>query len=107
MRLRCAWRPEALAATLRLHPQSRRSVRAAVDVLRDAPQLGRPLGDELVGLWRYPIGRLRLIYRFDNRQLEIVAVGPRATIYEDLAILVASKRLGERRRRYAAAYAAS
>jgi hypothetical protein len=73
--------------------------------VRDAPHLGRPLGDDVHGSWRYPIGRLRLIYRFTDTAVEIVAVGPRATIYEDLAVLVRTRQLSERRRAYAAAHA--
>ena len=81
---------------------SRRAVRHAIDLLRDAPYLGRPLGDDLAGFWRYPVGRLRVIYRFTSATFEIVFVGPRATIYEDLAVLVRSRQLNERRQRYAA-----
>jgi mRNA-degrading endonuclease RelE of RelBE toxin-antitoxin system len=84
---------------------ARRSVRHAIDVLRDAPHLGKPLNEHLTGFWRYPVGRLRVIYRFDNLTLQIVAVGPRATIYEDLAVLIRTRQINERRARYAAAHA--
>ena len=84
---------------------ARRNVRRAIDVLRDAPHLGKPLGEALSGFWRYPVGRMRVIYRFTNTTLEIVAVGPRATIYEDLAVLIRTRQINERRARYAAAHA--
>jgi mRNA interferase RelE/StbE len=68
-----------------LHPEARAHVRAAIDDLRDDPTIGRPLRDELAGLSRYPVGRLRIVYRYDDDALEVVAIGPRAAIYEDLA----------------------
>lgn len=77
-------------------------MRAAVDALREQPHLGRELSDELSGLWRYPVGRLRVVYRYDEQKLEVLFIGPRATIYEDLAVIVRTRRLSEQRRAYAA-----
>jgi mRNA-degrading endonuclease RelE of RelBE toxin-antitoxin system len=74
-----------------LHPQSKARVRAAIDGLRPDPTIGRPLRDELTGLWRYPVGRLRIVYRFDDNMLEVVSIGPRAVIYEELARRVRSR----------------
>lgn len=68
-----------------LHPEARSRIRAAIDALRDDPTIGRPLRDELAGLCRYPVGRLRIVYRYDDASLEVVAIGPRAAIDEDLA----------------------
>lgn len=42
------------------------------------------LVDELAGLRSCRVGRLRIVYRLTgNRIIEIVAVGPRRTIYEE------------------------
>jgi mRNA interferase RelE/StbE len=68
-----------------LHPKARTRVRAVIDDLRDDPTIGRPLRGELAGLWRYPVGRLRIVLRYDEDALEVVAIGPRAAIYEGLA----------------------
>lgn len=57
---------------------------AAIDALREDPQLGKALKRELDGLWRIPVARIRIVYRFDSRTLEVVRIGPRETIYEDL-----------------------
>jgi mRNA-degrading endonuclease RelE of RelBE toxin-antitoxin system len=56
-----------------------------MDSVCDDPFLGDQLHGELRGLWRYPVGQLRLVYRFDDISLDVVAVGPRSIIYEDLA----------------------
>ena len=66
-----------------LHPDLKRKVRAALsDILKD-PASGKPLERELEGYWSFPIGRHRIIYRPDQGGAEIVAIGPRRTIYED------------------------
>ena len=67
----------------RLHPQLKRKVRAALaDILEDTG-CGKALKEELDGYWSLPIGRTRIIYRPGQRGVEIVAIGPRQTIYED------------------------
>jgi mRNA interferase RelE/StbE len=48
------------------------------------PESGRSLKDELVGLRSYRISRFRIIYRISSKKIiDIVAVGPRKTIYEE------------------------
>jgi mRNA interferase RelE/StbE len=66
-----------------LHPELKRKVRAGMaDILKD-PACGKPLERELKGYWSLRIGRYRIIYRPDKRGAEIVAIGPRQTIYEE------------------------
>lgn len=83
---------DAIRAT---HPEARKKIWRAIDELRDDPFEGRALREQLVGLWRFPVGRLRIVYRFDAGKFEVVAVAPRVTVYEDLV-----RSLGERRARY-------
>lgn len=67
----------------RLHSQLKRKVRAALaDILKD-PSCGKALKEELAGYWSLPIGRTRIIYRPVAGGVEIIAIGPRQTIYED------------------------
>jgi mRNA interferase RelE/StbE len=45
---------------------------------------GKSLKDELEGLKSYRISRFWIIYRISSKQIiDIVAVGPRKTIYEE------------------------
>lgn len=67
-----------------LAPEPRRKVRAALDELARSPELGEPLERELTGLRRLRVGRLRLIYRQIGSAIQVVAVGPRTTIYAEL-----------------------
>jgi mRNA interferase RelE/StbE len=76
--------PDDVATLVRgLHPDIKRKVRAALDrILRD-PETGNPLRDSLEGLRSARVGRVRVIYRATQASIEIVAIGPRRTIYEE------------------------
>ena len=72
-----------------LHPTLKRKLKASFRILMDDPHAGKALKEELSGLWSYRIGRIRVIYRLGKRDvLEIVAIGPRARIYEDTFRLI-------------------
>jgi len=72
----------------RMHPHVKRKVRAALtDILAD-PDCGKPLEGELKGLWSLRVARYRVIYRPDDAGAEVVAIGPRSTIYEETARLI-------------------
>jgi hypothetical protein len=45
----------------------------------------RKLRDELAGLGSYRVARSRVIYRIRGSMVQIVALGPRADIYERAA----------------------
>ena len=75
-----------------LNPQMKRKVREALkDILKD-PNTGKALQRELGGYWSLRIGRHRIVYRPDDAGAEIVAFGPRKSIYEEMARQAASER---------------
>jgi mRNA interferase RelE/StbE len=78
--------PAAVRTLVRhLHPELKRKVREALaDILAD-PGCGKPLQRELEGYWSLRVGRLRIIYRPDRAGAEVVAIGPRRTIYDEMA----------------------
>lgn len=82
--------PDAAARTIRgLHPELKRKIRAGLAALLVDPHAGKPLQRELSGLWTFRVGRLRIVYRIaPGRIVELVAVGPRSTIYEETYRLV-------------------
>ena len=66
------------------HPQLKRKIRAGLGHIVTEPESGKSLKDELEGLKSYRISRFRIIYRLSSKQIiDIVAVGPRRTIYEE------------------------
>jgi len=77
--------PDEVVALIRgCHPQLKRKIRAGLRHILTDPESGKSLKEELEGLKSYRISRFRIIYRLSTKQtIEIVAVGPRKTIYEE------------------------
>jgi len=88
--VRCLKIPTAVASLVRgLHPDLKRKVRAALDQILEDPSVGKALKEEMAGLRSYRVGRIRVIYRSAAGDvIELVAVGPRNTIYEETLRLV-------------------
>lgn len=78
--------PRADQALQQLPTRTKRYVRNAFDELRMDPFSGKNLHDELSGLYSFKAKRFRIIYRLEHRwrQVTVVAVGPRSTIYDML-----------------------
>lgn len=67
-----------------LHPELKHKVRAGPDLIRTDPAVGKELRDELAGQRSFRVGRVRIVYRVAPRRLiDLVAIGPRRTIYEN------------------------
>ena len=82
MRARGVRLPKDVEQVIRsLHPDLKRRVRAAVDLLCASPDAGNALKGELTGWRSLRVGRLRIVYRAARRQIEVAAIGPRASIY--------------------------
>ena len=85
------WRliiPPKIQEILRPLPlQTKRYIRHAFLAISQNPKDGKPLRDELVGLYAFRVKHFRVVYEIHEPTdtLRIVGVGPRKTIYEDLA----------------------
>ena len=77
--------PEDVRALVRgLHPDIKRKVRAGLLEITRHPEIGKPLRDDLNGLWSLRVSRFRIVYRINSPQIiDIIAIGPRRAIYED------------------------
>jgi len=77
--------PDEIVDLLRsLHPEIKRKIKAALDLIASDPAVGKSLRDELRGLKSFKIGRFRIICKVASKRIiEIVAIGPRRTIYEE------------------------
>ena len=72
-----------------LHPNIKRKLRAALQTMLADPYAGKELGEELSGLRSYRVSRFRIVYRLaKDRQVEVIAIGPRERIYEETYRLV-------------------
>lgn len=67
-----------------LPPERKRKVRAALAELQRDPDLGEPLERELTGMRRIRVAQPRIVYRVSALAVEIVAIGPRRSIYAEL-----------------------
>ena len=80
--------PPHVAAGIRpLHPDLKRSIKAAVRAIANDPACGEPLLRDLEGLWKYRVRRYRIVYAIDrkSRVVRLMAVGPRRYVYEELS----------------------
>ena len=76
--------PDDVASLIRgLHPDLKRRVRSALDDVLTDPGIGKALRDELAGLRSCRVGRFRIVYRVVMTVIEVVAIGPRRTIYAE------------------------
>ncbi len=67
-----------------MHPDLKKKVKSSLQIIISNPSSGKALKDELSGLKSFRTGRFRIIYSVTkNRQIEIVAIGPRKDIYEE------------------------
>ncbi|MEQ1563662.1 MAG: type II toxin-antitoxin system RelE/ParE family toxin [Nitrospiraceae bacterium] len=86
--------PPHVAEVIRsLHPDLKRSIKAAVRALATDPECGEPLKRELSGLWKYRVRRFRIVYAIDRKTqvIRLLAVGHRQSIYEDLSTKLRKK----------------
>jgi mRNA interferase RelE/StbE len=79
--------PPHVAEVIRsLHPDLKRSVKAAIRAIATDPECGEPLLRELDGLWKYRVRRFRIVYSIDRKRrvIRLMAVGHRKYVYEEL-----------------------
>jgi mRNA interferase RelE/StbE len=75
-----------------LHPELKAKIRAALDTLRREPASGKSIRGDLSGLRSFRVGRFRIIYRDPSTSvIEIVAIGPRKSIYQETFRLIARR----------------
>ena len=81
--------PRALRYLIRhLPPELKAKVKAALRSISNDPYRAKELRDELAGLRSYRVASARVIYRINKpsgSMVQIVALGPRADIYERAA----------------------
>ena len=70
----------------RLPPDLKKKIRQGLEEIVKNPRSGKLLCEELAGLRSYKIGQIRIIYRTTAARIELVAIGPRKTIYEKVAL---------------------
>jgi len=89
---RARYTPEAARYIRALHPQVKQDVREAVRTLLKTPLQGHALHYELSGYRTYRVHTYRIIYQLNeqDRTVDVIFVGPRRNVYEELLALVRS-----------------
>jgi mRNA interferase RelE/StbE len=93
---------ELKAQIRHLPPDLKQRVWETVDIIFRDPETGKLLSEDLAGYRSYRIGKYRLIYRIKNSRLVLIAVGPRADIYERLVLEIGRAKIRERAAKYGA-----
>ena len=86
--------PPHVAEVIRsLHPDLKRSIKAAIRAIACDPECGEPLRRELDGLLKFRVRRFRIVYAIDRKTctIRLMAVGHRRHIYEEVAAQVHKK----------------
>jgi len=85
--------PDSVARLIRtLHPHLKKKIRFSLHMILKKPDEGKELSAELTGLRSFCVSRFRIIYRVRTDVIEIVAIGPRSSIYiETLRLLKKEK----------------
>ena len=86
--------PPHVAEVIRsLHPDLKRSIKAAIRAIAADPECGESLRRKLDGLVKFRVRRFRIVYAIDRktRTIRLMAVGHRRHIYEEIAAQVQKK----------------
>jgi mRNA interferase RelE/StbE len=66
-----------------MHPDLKKKVRAALKTILYDPFSGKTVKEELTGLGSFRVSRFRIIYRIVKGEIQIIAIGPRSSIYKE------------------------
>ncbi len=93
---RVRYTPEAGGRIRKLHPEVKQEIRDAIRILKGSPLTGYSLQQELFGYRSYRVRSYRIIYRLndDERTIDVVFIGQRRNVYEELLSLVRGPSFG-------------
>ena len=66
-----------------LHPAMKQKVRVALAEILEHPGCGKALRGELQGMRSFRVSKCRLLYRAVAQVIEVIALGPRRSTYEE------------------------
>ena len=66
-----------------LHPDLKQKVRTALAEIIEHPSGGKVLRGELQSMRSFRVSKFRIIYRVVAQVIEVIALGPRRSIYEE------------------------
>ncbi|MBW1717583.1 MAG: type II toxin-antitoxin system RelE/ParE family toxin [Deltaproteobacteria bacterium] len=93
-RFRIRFTPEASRLISKLHPETKKMIKSALDGLKATPYAGSPLQGELSGFRSMKIKRYRVLYCVNEEEayIEVLYVGHRRDVYEQFRVLLSKLR---------------
>jgi mRNA interferase RelE/StbE len=90
--------PEAARLLGKLHPESKKLIKAGFTELRQNPYVGDDLQQELSGFKSYKIKRYRVLYAVDEEEgvIQVYYVGHRRDVYEQFRDLLTNLHKGSK-----------
>lgn len=90
---RARYSKEAAERIRKFHPQVKGEIKQGIKELLVSPLAGYALQFELAGLRAHRIWTYRIIYRLNDDEscIDVVFVGPRRNVYEELRTLLLSE----------------
>ena len=88
--LRIRFTPEAARLLLKIHPENKKLIKAAIKEIRQDPHSGDDLEEELSGFKSYKIKRYRILYKINEEEnvIEVYYIGHRRDVYEQFRRLL-------------------
>jgi mRNA-degrading endonuclease RelE of RelBE toxin-antitoxin system len=82
--------PEAGALLTKFHPENKKQIKAAIKELRQGPDAGGDLQEQLSGFKSFKSKRYRIIYKLneDENAIEIFYIGHRRDVYDQFRRLL-------------------
>jgi mRNA interferase RelE/StbE len=82
--------PESGRILSKLHQENKKQIKASLKRLRQNPNMGSDLQEELSGFKSYKLKRYRILYKIDEEQncICIYHIGHRSDVYEQFKILL-------------------
>jgi len=82
--------PEASRLISQLHPDNKRLIKNAIELLQQNPQCGDDLQEELEGFKSFKPKRYRILYTIDDQKktIQIYYVGHRKDVYHQFRLLL-------------------
>ncbi|MBI2487337.1 MAG: type II toxin-antitoxin system RelE/ParE family toxin [Deltaproteobacteria bacterium] len=78
----------------RLHPNLKQKIRVALLEMIENPSCGKSLRRELQAMRSFRVSKFRIVYSLASNAIEIIALGPRRSIYEETLRLVRNEEQG-------------
>ena len=82
--------PEAAKFISKLHPENKKTIKAAIKEIIKRPYLGDELQGELSGFKSYKPKNYRILYKIDEQKesIHIYFIGQRKDVYQQFSILL-------------------